>query len=70
MRRPRHHTIVVRELPAEVGGGYVAVLPGFPGCLGDGDTADAAALNACGALAEWTVQALTRTARLACANDG
>lgn len=52
------YRIVVRPLPADEGGGYVAVVPDLRGCMGDGDTPEAAVSDCIKAIEEWKDEAL------------
>jgi len=47
------YPIVVRPLAAEDGGGWLAEAPDLPGCMTDGDTAEAALADMENAIAEW-----------------
>jgi antitoxin HicB len=47
------HAIVVEPLAAADGGGWLARVPALPGCMGDGDTREAAIADARSAIAEW-----------------
>ncbi|TQV80348.1 type II toxin-antitoxin system HicB family antitoxin [Denitrobaculum tricleocarpae] len=50
-----HHEylIVVAPLSEEDGGGFLAHVPDLPGCMGDGDTPQAAVQDASNAIIEW-----------------
>jgi antitoxin HicB len=47
------YAIVLEPLNAADGGGWLASVPALPGCLGDGDTPEAALTDAEAAMAEW-----------------
>lgn len=47
------YVIVVRPLTSEDGGGFMAFYPDLPGCMGDGDTQEAAIADAREALLAW-----------------
>lgn len=47
------YPIVISELSAEDGGGYLGAAPDLPGCLSDGATPDEALRNAQAAIDEW-----------------
>jgi predicted RNase H-like HicB family nuclease len=50
----RHgYAIVVEPLPAEDGGGFVAIVPDLPGCMSDGETRQEALANVADAIAAW-----------------
>ena len=49
--------IVVRRLTGAEGGGYFAEIPDLPGCVGDGDTPEAAIRDVRAAAREWTEEA-------------
>ena len=53
MSEPRYE-IVVTPLSAEEGGGYVARIPDLPGCVGDGETPEAAVADVREAVAVWS----------------
>lgn len=50
-------TIMVE--PDELDGGYVAYMPGFQGCVGEGDTVEDALTNIMDALREIMIESLT-----------
>ncbi|MGA7806211.1 type II toxin-antitoxin system HicB family antitoxin [Bradyrhizobium sp.] len=52
MDKPEYR-ICVEPLPAEDGGGYVATVPGFSGCMSGGETECEAIQNAHDAVACW-----------------
>ena len=47
------YEVDVKPLSDELGGGYVAIVPGLPGCKSDGDTPLEALQNAYDAIACW-----------------
>lgn len=47
------YDIVIRPLPEEKGGGYIALVPDLQGCMSDGETPDEALTNVRDAMAEW-----------------
>ncbi len=47
------YPITLRELSASEGGGWLAEIPDLPGCVGDGDTVEAAVADAEQAILEW-----------------
>ena len=51
------YTVVVSQLPAEEGGGFMAHVPDLQGCLADGETREAALENALSAIGEWIDEA-------------
>jgi antitoxin HicB len=56
------YPVVIEVLPAEDGGGYLAVAPDLPGCMSDGATREEAAHNVADAIAAWIEEA-TATGR-------
>ena len=47
------YAIMVEPLSEADGGGWLATVPALPGCMGDGDTPEAALADAEGAIVEW-----------------
>lgn len=47
------YTIFTIQLPEELGGGWAALVPEMPGCMGDGGTEIEAIMDAEMAVAEW-----------------
>ncbi|WP_294174640.1 type II toxin-antitoxin system HicB family antitoxin [uncultured Sphingomonas sp.] len=47
------YDVHVRPLSAELGGGFVAIVPDLPGCKSDGDTPEEALANAYDAIECW-----------------
>ena len=58
MRRDAEtYPIVIEAVPAEEGGGYMALVPDLPGCMADGETREEAARSVAGAIAAWIDEA-------------
>jgi antitoxin HicB len=57
------YPVLIEPLGAEDGGGFLATVPDLPGCMSDGESAEAALSNVKAAIAEWIdeAQALGRT---------
>lgn len=53
MSDPAKYPIELRPLPVEDGGGWLATFPDLPGCMGDGDSPEAAIADAYGAARAW-----------------
>ena len=53
MAHKTDYAIMVEPLSAGDGGGWLASVPALPGCLGDGETPDAALADAKAAITEW-----------------
>jgi len=51
------YPIIIEPLPDEEGGGFVAVVPDLPGCMSDGDTAEAALASVQDAVSAWIEEA-------------
>ena len=49
----KRYPVMVRELDASDGGGFLAEVPDLPGCMGDGETPEEALANVASAIAEW-----------------
>jgi antitoxin HicB len=47
------YAVVVKPLPPDEGGGFVAVVPDLPGCMSDGETPAEALENVQDAIAAW-----------------
>lgn len=47
------YAIVVQPLAEDEGGGYLAIVPDLPGCMGDGETQEAALADARLAIQAW-----------------
>lgn len=54
--RPEY-AVVIEQLSAEDGGGYLAIVPDLPGCMSDGETRELAARNIEDAIAAWIEEA-------------
>ena len=53
MAHKTDYAIMVEPLSEADGGGWLASVPALPGCLGDGETPDAALADAKAAIIEW-----------------
>ena len=53
MDREPDYAIVVEALSDADGGGWVATVPALPGCMGDGETREAAINDVLSAIKEW-----------------
>lgn len=51
------YSVIVEPLPAEDGGGFVALVPDLPGCMSDGETPEEALTNVQDAISEWIHEA-------------
>jgi predicted RNase H-like HicB family nuclease len=51
------YPVIIEPLPEEEGGGFIAVVPDLPGCMSDGDTAEAALAAVHDAVAAWMEEA-------------
>lgn len=51
------YPVVIAPLSASDGGGLVATVPGLPGCMSDGETAEEALANVRDAIAAWIEEA-------------
>jgi predicted RNase H-like HicB family nuclease len=51
------YPLIIEPLPEEEGGGFVALVPDLPGCMSDGDTAEAALASVHDAVAAWIEEA-------------
>lgn len=54
------YTVVIGRVHPDDGGGYVAMAPDLPICIGDGDTPDAAVRDLDDAIDEWVEDAHSR----------
>lgn len=52
-----NYPILVVELSAENGNGFLGLVPDLPGCMGDGETPELALKDAQGAIIEWLTTA-------------
>jgi antitoxin HicB len=51
------YPIIIEPLPETEGGGFVALVPELPGCMSDGETAEAALASVKDAVAAWIDEA-------------
>jgi predicted RNase H-like HicB family nuclease len=51
------YPVIIEPLPEAEGGGFVALAPDLPGCMSDGETAEAALASVQDAIAEWIEEA-------------
>ena len=51
------YPIAIEPLPAEDGGGFVAIVPDLPGCMSDGETAEDALASVQDAIEAWIEEA-------------
>jgi antitoxin HicB len=51
------YPVIIEPLPENEGGGFVAFVPDLPGCISDGETAEAALASVRDAIAEWIEEA-------------
>ena len=51
------HSVLIKALSPEDGGGYLATAPDLPGCMSDGETREQAARNVGNAIAAWIEEA-------------
>lgn len=51
------YSVLIRPLPEEEGGGWLAIVPDLPGCLSDGDTPTEALANVEDAVESWLATA-------------
>ncbi len=51
------YSVIIEPLPDEEGGDCVAPVPDLPGCMSDGDTAEAALASVQDAVAAWIEEA-------------
>jgi predicted RNase H-like HicB family nuclease len=47
------YPIVIEPLPADEGGGFLALVPDLPGCMSDGESPEEAVANVRDAIATW-----------------
>ena len=52
------YAVIVKPLPPDDGGGFVAVVPDLPGCMSDGETPSEALANVQDAIAAWIEAAM------------
>lgn len=53
MTHKNGYTLVIEPLSEEDGGGFLATVPDLPGCMSDGETAEAAVTNVQDAIRCW-----------------
>ena len=51
------YPVIIEPLSPEDGGGFIATVPDLPGCMSDGETAEAALANVRDAIAAWIEEA-------------
>jgi antitoxin HicB len=51
------YSVIIEPLPDNEGGGFVALVPDLPGCMSDGETAEAALASVRDAVAAWIEEA-------------
>jgi len=51
------YPVMIEPLPEHEGGGFVALVPDLPGCMSDGETAEAALASVQDAVAAWIEEA-------------
>jgi predicted RNase H-like HicB family nuclease len=51
------YPVIIEPLPEDEGGGFVALVPDLPGCMSDGETAEAALASVQDAVAAWIEEA-------------
>jgi antitoxin HicB len=51
------YPVIIEPLPQDEGGGFVALVPDLPGCMSDGETAQAALASVEDAVAAWIEEA-------------
>ena len=51
------YPVIIEPLPEDEGGGFVALVPDLPGCMSDGETAEAALAAVQEAVAAWVEEA-------------
>jgi len=51
------YPVIIEPLPPDEGGGFVALVPDLPGCMSDGETAEAALASVMDAIAAWIEKA-------------
>jgi antitoxin HicB len=51
------YPVVIEPLPEDEGGGFIALVPDLPGCMSDGDTAEAALAAVQDAVTAWVEEA-------------
>ena len=51
------YPVIIEPLPEHEGGGFVALVPDLPGCMSDGETAEAALASIQDAVTAWIEEA-------------
>jgi antitoxin HicB len=51
------YPVIIEPLPEDEGGGFIALVPDLPGCMSDGDTAEAALASVQDAVVAWVEEA-------------
>jgi antitoxin HicB len=51
------YPVIIEPLPQDQGGGFVALVPDLPGCMSDGETAEAALTSVMDAVEAWIDEA-------------
>ena len=51
------YPVIIEPLPESEGGRFVALVPDLPGCMSDGETAEAALASVVDAIAAWIDEA-------------
>jgi antitoxin HicB len=51
------YPVIIEPLPDNEGGGFIALVPDLPGCISDGETAEAALASVRDAVAAWIEEA-------------
>ena len=51
------YPVIIEPLSPEDGGGFIATVPDLPGCMSDGETAEAALANVRDSIAAWIEEA-------------
>jgi predicted RNase H-like HicB family nuclease len=57
MKKTLDYPVLIEPLSKEDGGGFLASAPDLPGCVSDGETAEAALDNVRRAINEWIAEA-------------
>jgi predicted RNase H-like HicB family nuclease len=61
--RDLEYSVIIEPLSDRDGGGFIAVVPGLPGCMSDGETPEEALTSVGDAISEWidAAQAMGRS---------
>ena len=51
------YPVIIEPLPQDEGGGFVVLVPDLPGCMSDGETAEAALASVMDAVTAWIEEA-------------